>query len=74
MLNFDLKTNGTEKTIVYTDKNGLRTNLSKLVSAGDDPECLCIAKYNNDEQYDPVEEMKFYGEEEKELLRKWLNL
>ncbi len=63
-------TNGTEKTFVY-EKDGLRTNLSDLVSAGNnDPACICYAQYK-DGQDAPVVEIKF-NEEEQEMLRKLL--
>jgi len=73
MLESQFETNDFEKTFVYTDKNGLRTNLSKLVSAGkNDPECLCIAKYRGEEDA-PVVKVKLY-EEEQALLQKLFTL
>lgn len=71
MLSPQFVTNDFEKTFVYKE-NGLTFNLSKLVAAGDDPECYSIAAYRNG-QDDPVFEIKFSGEK-KELLRKWINL
>jgi hypothetical protein len=71
MLTTTLVTNDTEKSFVY-EENGLRWNLSKLVAAGESPECYCIAAYN-DEQYEPVVEVKIPAIR-KELLQQWINL
>jgi hypothetical protein len=73
MLNHTFVTSDTDKTFVIK-KDGLVFNFSKVVSAGkNDPECHMISAYK-DGQDDPVFELKFAGEEEKEFLQQWINL
>jgi len=59
--------NDTEQSYTY-EKNGTRTDLSILSSAGkDDPTCICHAQYQEDgEQI--LDEMLHISSEEKGLL------
>ena len=63
-------TNDTERSFVISTENG-HTDLSVLVSTGDDPAHLCISKYT-DGSDDPISEIRLYSEEAK-YARKLLN-
>ena len=63
-------TNDTEQSFTYT-KDGVRTDLSILTSAGDDPACICHASYQDGELL--KEEMLHISSEEKKLLANLLS-
>lgn len=63
--------NDTEQSYTYT-QNGLRTDLSILSSAGDEPACISRTQYGN--EYEPLKEETLHiNPEEKGLLSELLN-
>jgi hypothetical protein len=60
-------TNDTEQSFVY-EKDGLRTNLSILSPAGNDPACICHAQYRDGIDAPLKDEKLHISSEEKGLL------
>lgn len=65
-------TNDTEDSYTY-ELNGVRTDLSILVSAGSDPACISKAQYRDGIEKPLKEEMLHISSEEKKLLSKLLS-
>jgi len=64
-------TNDTEQSFSYM-KDGIRTNLSILSPAGDDPACICHAQYDDGHDAPLKREMIHISSEEKGLLSELL--
>lgn len=64
-------TNDTEQSFSYM-KDGIRTNLSILSSAGNDPACICHAQYDDEHDAPLKKEMLHISSEEKRLLSELL--